>query len=379
LNRYDELKSKFPLISIIVPIYNRQFFLKNCIMSIINQSYRNLEVILVNDGSTDNSLLICKEFANEDSRVKIIDIKNSGVGTARNVGLQNAKGDFIQFVDSDDLITVTMCETLISNQIKYNADIVICGFDNIDKNGNHLFFECSDITICTIEDFYDNFGLLLEKNLLRSPVNKLYKKTIIDENNISFNTSFQIAEDALFNMTYYNYCHKTIVIPDILYYCTVHNETIRLTNRLHDDYFYIQNMFYLNIINLLQEKSAYTKKNKEYIICDYTKIILIGLNILAINNKSLCLDALCNNILYEIFPPSKDLDVFLYIVSKWILDKNEGRLKKIFLNSIFKRKISAVVYMKKNKLYSKKIYGFIKICFWQLIDVMYFIKQKLFL
>lgn len=348
-------------------------------MSIINQSYQNLEIILVNDGSTDDSLLICKEFANKDNRIKVIDIKNSGVGGARNVGLQNSKGDFIQFVDSDDLIAVTMCETLISNQLKYNADIVICGFDNIDKNGNHLFFEYSDIAISNIEDFYENFGLLLDQRLLRSPVNKLYNRTIISKNNIMFNTSCQIAEDALFNITYYKYCNNVVGISDCLYYCTTHNESDRLTTRLHDNYFYMQNIFFLNMINLLQEKNAYTKKNKEYIICDYTKIILIGLNILAEHNKALDLDSLCNNILYEIFPPPKNLNVYLHIVARWILEKNERELNNLFFNPIFKRKIEAIVYMKKNKLYLKKLYGFIKILFWQFIDILYFIKRKLFL
>jgi glycosyltransferase involved in cell wall biosynthesis len=117
-----------PLVSIIVPVYNNEKYLRKCFDSLINQSLRYIEIILVNDGSNDNSLLICHEFQKIDTRIKVIDKPNGGVSSARNAGLKLACGEYVGFVDSDDWIEPDMYEKMYSAAVKPVADAVVVSF-----------------------------------------------------------------------------------------------------------------------------------------------------------------------------------------------------------------------------------------------------------
>lgn len=117
-----------PLVSIIVPIYNADDFLIRCLDSVENQTYSNLEIILINDGSTDNSLKICNRYALKDNRIVLIDKENEGVSIARNIGIQNARGDYLAFLDADDWIAPNYIEQLMSPFENENVDISICGY-----------------------------------------------------------------------------------------------------------------------------------------------------------------------------------------------------------------------------------------------------------
>ncbi len=137
------------LISVIVPIYNVEVYLPQCIDSIIQQTYRNLEVILVDDGSTDRSGIICNQYAKKDFRIKVIHKNNGGLSDARNTGLDHAKGEYIGFIDSDDYIEKNMYEQLIFACKKYNKKIAMCGRNIVYKNNNINMFtlkrqECWD-------------------------------------------------------------------------------------------------------------------------------------------------------------------------------------------------------------------------------------------
>lgn len=124
-----------PLISIIVPVYNVEKYVQRCIESILNQTYKQIEVILVDDGSLDSSGVICEEYAFLDSRVKVIHKENGGLSSARNVGLDNAKGKFIGFVDSDDWIDSHMYESMLHLALSYHAEVVQCGYTLINGQG----------------------------------------------------------------------------------------------------------------------------------------------------------------------------------------------------------------------------------------------------
>ena len=113
-------------ISIIVPIYNTKKYIDRVVNCLINQTYHNLEIILVDDGSTDGSSMLCDKYKKKDNRIKVIHQKNSGVSVARNVGLKHATGEYIGFVDSDDYISLNMYETLYNNLINTNSDISVC-------------------------------------------------------------------------------------------------------------------------------------------------------------------------------------------------------------------------------------------------------------
>lgn len=164
------------LISIIVPIYNTEKYLERCICSIINQTYKNLEIILINDGSTDNSLEICNKFKCIDRRIIVINKENGGQGESRNLGLDIAKGKYIGFVDSDDWIELNMYEKLIKNLKLTKSDISCCDTVN-PKYKNTYEPKCNNIIT------FNNYEGLLKHlesygGLDQCPVNKLYKKEL---------------------------------------------------------------------------------------------------------------------------------------------------------------------------------------------------------
>ena len=123
-----------PVISVVVPVYNAETFLDKCIQSIVNQTYKNIEVILLDDGSTDKSLDVCKNFAKTDKRIKVIHKKNSGAADSRNLGVQKAIGEYVTFVDSDDYIDQNMIAALYDNMKKYAAEVSICNYQVVKAN-----------------------------------------------------------------------------------------------------------------------------------------------------------------------------------------------------------------------------------------------------
>ena len=164
------------LISVIVPVYNVENFLEECLISIINQSYRNLEIIIINDGSTDSSKDICEKYKKKDKRIKVIHQDNAGLSVARNTGIDNSLGKFLTFVDSDDYIHEKMIEILYNNMKKYNADISFCDYA---KNENEI--ETLPIDSAVLMSPIDMYNGLYDKHIkIISACLKLYKREIFD-------------------------------------------------------------------------------------------------------------------------------------------------------------------------------------------------------
>lgn len=201
-------------ISIIVPIFNTAKYLHKCIYSIQNQSYKNIEIVLVNDGSTDNSLDIRNRFAENDKRVIVIDKENNGVSSARNSGLDIASGDYIGFVDSDDYIHQDMYKQLIESSLKNYANIAECGYCVVNDSYNIILsfplkkdiingnYECSK-------------AYLQKKNTTNFNVNKLYSKTVLE--NIRF-PKYKYSEDFWFNTKALYKCRRKVTINGCYYY-----------------------------------------------------------------------------------------------------------------------------------------------------------------
>ena len=167
------------LISVVVPIYNVEEFLEKCVDSILSQSYSNLEIILVNDGSKDNCLKICRDYELKDSRIVVIDKENGGLSSARNAGIDKATGKYIMFIDSDDYIEKTTVEKLYNNISSNGADISICNFFYSYKNEN---IRNNAILNTTIDD-ESKFSYLYGKYSLQTIIswNKLYKRELFNE------------------------------------------------------------------------------------------------------------------------------------------------------------------------------------------------------
>lgn len=218
------------MISVIVPIYNSEKTLARCINSIINQTYSDIEIILINDGSNDGSLEICEFFAKKDDRIVIISQPNSGVSSARNIGIQKAKGEYIQFVDSDDFIDDVICEKMIVKIEKSNSDIVICGFKTITP---WRIREISYVQTVyeSIKDIEDQFDVLYNNAFFHSMCNKLYKKNLI-LNKLDENLS--LGEDLLFNLDYFNNMNRIATIQDC-HYNYVISQNLSLSKIIYDD------------------------------------------------------------------------------------------------------------------------------------------------
>ncbi|MDU5920536.1 MAG: glycosyltransferase family 2 protein [Clostridiales bacterium] len=165
------------LISIIVPIYNVDKYLEECIESLKNQTYKNLEIILINDGSADNSEQICREEAKQDNRIVFINKKNGGAASAKNKGLKVAKGDYITFVDSDDFIEPDMIEYMVNTIKKYNSDIIQCSFINLYKNTEKFKQDKIVEQRISSKDFLELFLTKWDSSLFW---NKLFKRDVIE-------------------------------------------------------------------------------------------------------------------------------------------------------------------------------------------------------
>lgn len=186
-------------ISVIVPIYNVENYLDRCIKSILNQTFENFELILINDGSLDSSLDICNKYGMYDKRIKIINQNNKGVSCSRNIGIENANGKYLLFVDADDYIDYDMLECLYNMTKTYDVDISICRC-KLFIDGK---LQNKQIITENIEIFKENKKIIenfmKENKFLFSPCNKLYKKSIIIENEIRFPLNIRYSEDAIFN------------------------------------------------------------------------------------------------------------------------------------------------------------------------------------
>ena len=197
-------------ISIIIPIYNTEAYLSKCLNSVLNQTHSNLEIICINDGSTDKSLDILNSI--QDPRIKIISIDNHGVGYARNLGIKEVSGDFIIFIDSDDYVEKTYCEDMLRNQIKYNSDLVYCGHFTRTPDGI-LRKRWLPKTLYTKNPMADR--LKITRHLVVTK--KLFKAEIIKENNIQFDTTLNYAEDSLFLVQYLTFCKTASGVNKQLY------------------------------------------------------------------------------------------------------------------------------------------------------------------
>ncbi|MBU6392003.1 MAG: glycosyltransferase, partial [Planctomycetes bacterium] len=227
------------LISVIVPVYNAERFLNKSIESVINQSYKDIELILVNDGSTDGSETICNRYALADKRIRVISQKNSGPAAARNTGIRNAAGDFVFFLDADDFIEKNTMEILIATYNQYKPDLVMSNFSKLENNGELVR---QKVTFRPGDEPFEQRVKVLSKadvvdyvrHFLRHPSNhlisycwaRLYKLSVIRENNISSNEDMHLFEDFVFNLEYLRHADKVAFVNENLYNYVMHNTCV---------------------------------------------------------------------------------------------------------------------------------------------------------
>lgn len=207
-------------ISIIIPMYNAEEYIEKCITSVLNQYYKNIEIIVIDDKSQDRSKMICEKLQKIDNRIKLIALeKNMGVSNARNIGIENATGNFITFLDSDDYVEPDIYKILEKNITKYQTDLSICDILNKETDFNYNVEEKVDLI--NQKDFY--YQILQNKGFKGYVFNKLFKTEIIKKNNIRFTTNIYICEDLLFVCEYAKYCNKVALSNKKLYHYEIKN------------------------------------------------------------------------------------------------------------------------------------------------------------
>lgn len=258
------------LISVIVPVYNVEDYLTKCVNSIQNQSYKNLEIILVDDESPDNCPKMCDDFAKNDPRIKVIHKKNGGLGFARNSGLEITTGDYVTFVDSDDWISETHIESLYNTITSQDADLVIGGHTAVYANDDVVLYPTLlEQKIYKSDEIKEQILLPLVgpdldfKNDLQvnaSSCMNLYKMQIIRENNIKFiSERFAVSEDLYFNIDFLFYSKSVVATDNIGYF---YFENVNSISRKYDKEFLTKIVNYFNYVNNQLDKYHLLENSK---------------------------------------------------------------------------------------------------------------------
>ncbi len=205
------------LISVIIPIYNKEKYLDNCLKSIINQSYKEIEIILINDGSTDSSEEICKRYKSKDNRIKLISTENRGAASARNTGIENAVGKYFSFIDADDYIENTFYETMLDLIKTHNAQIAECGFERITEGEKYTFPKKNQETrVMTRKEALIELYGKDDKEHVKTVImcNKLFESNLFK--NIRY-ISGRIIDDETIIYRLIEQCKRIVETNDILY------------------------------------------------------------------------------------------------------------------------------------------------------------------
>lgn len=272
-----------PIISIIIPVYNAEEHIEECFKSILNQTFKDFEIICIDDGSTDNSLKILYEQARLDKRIKILTQGNCGPGKARNCGLENAKGSFICFIDIDDnFYDNNALMNLIVTQKRYKSDLVIGKISVIDFNNNEQikirgWNKVKSNVLYKTEELYNNLFQCISVPVFA----KLYKKEIILKYNIKF-SNYKASEDMLFVYTYILNCTNVIFIKDLIVNYSVFQECSLSS---FNSYYLLDSCYaYKDLKKVIQEKKLNKFLNKTFLI-SYISCLIYVLKRVSIINK----------------------------------------------------------------------------------------------
>lgn len=225
-------------ISIVVPVYNAEKDLQRCVDSIFCQSFPDWELLLIDDGSRDESPALCDRLAVQDTRVRVYHKENGGVSSARNLGICKAQGIYLFFTDSDDTLFPDALATLYQEAQKTNADLSVCGFTYLVEQTGKRVDNLPEKAFCGGGQVYleERFLSDFRREFFNPPWNKLIRRELLLENDIRFGEEFAICEDMAFSMQVLEKCGSICVIPRSLY-CYHYKEADNLVNRFHENYY----------------------------------------------------------------------------------------------------------------------------------------------
>lgn len=263
------------LVSVIVPVYNAENYLNKCLTSICHQSLKDIEIITINDGSEDQSLMVLQNFAQMDARITVLDIDNGGVSKARNLGMEQAKGQYITFVDADDWLELTMLEELFHACRLTGSNIAKCDLFWQEEIGSRLLYYPSktyftySATVCLNKLFTEkgekHFGFVSCK---------LYKKSFIDLHKLKFDETMNFAEDTVFLTRAVIKNQSICYVPKQLYYYNVGNQnslTCRAMCHVRNNY----DLLYKKLFEELQSGEVYEKVKNSFLNYQFEGLLVI--------------------------------------------------------------------------------------------------------
>ncbi len=372
------------LVSVIVPIYKVEKYLEKCINSIISQTYKNIEIILVDDGSPDNCGKICDNYAKKDKRIKTFHKKNGGLSDARNYGLKKSIGEYILFVDSDDWIDPEMVEILVNSLEKNNTDISICGIKLIKNNDVEYLKWFKEDTILQKEEA---LKMLLENKVITNHAwNKLYRKEIIEK------TPFpkgKLYEDARIMHNVFLNCNSVSITKEYLYNYLIRDTSISGVNKIENNLDYID-----AFIKRYEDMKDISQEYKE--ICYYQICNIIGIvftnYVFTEEDKNIYKEKLESYMTYikkgsksikKYADKKEKLRILFVKIFKYNAAKIKVALKENYknINPTFKNKIKSIIKCEKIPLNSstKKVYVFLSADYGNFGDIAITYAQKEYL
>lgn len=341
-----KMKNKV-IISIIIPVYNKVKYLERTLNSVLEQSFTNFELILVDDGSNDGSEKVCDRYALKDERVKVIHIPNGGVSNARNIGLDIAQGEYVQFVDSDDYLHPNMLVNLYNIMKEYHPDIIVSGITKVNHAFEELVTNVPSLNgLINKLEMLESFAEEQKKTGLYGCVsNKFIKRQKIEEINLRFNPDIKLAEDLDFYLDLYNHI-KNIYFENKSYYYYIQNTDNSSTSpNIKNDYF-TQILINVKQKELLKSNKVLNKKNKEIIN-------------MTITNFSLCY-------IYENFDKnfSNFKSTCLKLNDSKIINSlstaNQNKFNQLIIKNILKEKIFNIYFLIYGKYLIRYLYRKVK-------------------
>lgn len=293
------------LISIIVPVYNSETFISECIESIMKQTYSEFELLLINDGSQDNSGSICKEYSKCDSRIRYYEKPNEGVSATRNLGLKYAIGQYVTFVDSDDIIEPNYLQSLICQK---DFDLVVSGF--ISKQNKQYLKE---VKFPNLTIYLNNFNRIFDRILTYgTPWAKLFKMEIIKKYNIHFNTKLSLHEDHLFYFEYIKRIQSIAIIEDVqyIYVNRLSGKSLSRDTKLKSQEkllaYKLLNSELISIISNNKINKTLVPKSLNFI----TRILISAINTAICENNDIHMNEECKNIIKHHYTPTSLMGKF---------------------------------------------------------------------
>lgn len=323
--------------SIIVPIYNSEKYISKCIQSVLNQDFKDFELILINDGSTDKTQAICENYSKSDERITLINKKNGGVSTARNRGLKISKGKYIVFIDSDDYVQTTLLSDVKAANDEYDADVYLHSIDTKEIESLLGLNNSRDKYILIDEEKISSImPILIKRRLINPPWNKMYSSKIIKENDILFNEGLSISEDALFNYQYFSNLKKMLIIKKNLYNYYDYNP-VSLTHIYNPEK-------YEMMIQVNNELQCLVKHNMNFSAClnaaNYIRIKAIYSSLFDLINNDEVKEYEKNLLYNKIFQTNekfsfKEIDEFSFKILALVINSKNKNLLKIFSKLVF--------------------------------------------